>query len=279
MPPSALVSAEATGWRNPGSRPCELRIQADLGCGRHAQVVAELHRLLADHPLREELWALLMRALYRSGRQAEALEAYAQAREVIADELGVDPSAELQQLYQRMLQADAGQAHQLAATPYRADSPFATPVSAAPVEPAAAGQAAEPARGARPPGRAGRCPPLPPVAQLPADIPDFTGRADHVQSLRDLLSGPRRPDSPGAVVVAAVIGAGGLGKTTLAVHAAHLLRGQLPRWAAVRQPARRRRAPGRARRRAGPVPAGPGHGPGPHPGRVRRSGPRTTGPG
>ena len=66
------------------------------------------------------------------------------------------------------------------------------------------------------------------VAQLPADIPDFTGRAEHVQKLRDLLAGPGRPDSPGAVVVAAVIGAGGLGKTTLAVHAAHLLRGQFP---------------------------------------------------
>jgi hypothetical protein len=70
--------------------------------------------------------------------------------------------------------------------------------------------------------------PLPLLAQLPADIPDFTGRADHLQNLRDLLSGPRRPDSPGAVVVAAVIGAGGLGKTTLAVHAAHLLRPQYP---------------------------------------------------
>jgi hypothetical protein len=68
---------------------------------------------------------------------------------------------------------------------------------------------------------------LPQVAQLPADIPDFTGRAEHVQKLRDLLAGPG-PDSPGAVVVAAVIGAGGLGKTTLAVHAAHLLRRHFP---------------------------------------------------
>jgi tetratricopeptide (TPR) repeat protein len=66
------------------------------------------------------------------------------------------------------------------------------------------------------------------LAQLPADIPDFTGRADHLRSLRDLLSGPRRPGSPGAVVVAAVTGAGGLGKTTLAVHAAHLLRAHYP---------------------------------------------------
>jgi DNA-binding SARP family transcriptional activator len=225
VPPSALVSAEADRLEESRIEAVQLRIQADLGCGRHAQVVSQLHRLLADYPMREELWALLMRALYRSGRQAEALEAYAQAREVIAEELGVDPSAELQQLYQRMLQADSG-TPSASRTPVPADSPFATPVPVALVEPAPAGHAAGP------PGESGTQtgpgPPLPQVAQLPADIPDFTGRSDHLQSLRDLLSGPGRPDSPGAVVVAAVIGAGGLGKTTLAVHAAHLLRTHYP---------------------------------------------------
>ncbi len=224
VPPSTLVIAEASRLEEARVETFQLRIQADLGCGRPAQVVSELHRLLADYPLREELWALLMRALYTSGRQAEALEAYAQAREVIADELGVDPSAELQQLYQRMLQADSGSAP-ASSTPVPANSPFAFPVTAAPVEPAPAGQAvAEPG----PPPAAGPGPPLPRVAQLPADIPDFTGRSEHLQRLRDLLAGPRRPGSPGAVVVAAVIGAGGLGKTTLAVHAAHLLRAHYP---------------------------------------------------
>jgi DNA-binding SARP family transcriptional activator/Tfp pilus assembly protein PilF len=224
VPPSALVSAEASRLEESRIEAVQLRIQADLGCGRHAQVVSQLHRLLADYPLREELWALLMRALYSSGRQAEALEAYAQAREVIAEELGVDPSAELQQLYEHMLRTDPSSASS-GPTPVPSDSPFAIPVPAALVEPAAAGQAAaEP--GTQP--AAGPGPPLPRVAQLPADIPDFTGRSDHLQSLRDLLSGPRRPDSPGAVVVAAVIGAGGLGKTTLAVHAAHLLRTHYP---------------------------------------------------
>ncbi len=62
------------------------------------------------------------------------------------------------------------------------------------------------------------------VAQLPADIPDFTGRAEHVAVLQEMLLAGTEPESPGAVVVAAVIGAGGLGKTTLAVHAAHLVR-------------------------------------------------------
>ena len=118
VPPSTLVSAEASRLEESRIEAVQLHIQADLGCGRHAQVVGQLHRLLADYPLREELWALLMRALYRSGRQAEALEAYAQAREVIAEELGVDPSAELQQLYERILRADSGTAHQLAERQY-----------------------------------------------------------------------------------------------------------------------------------------------------------------
>jgi tetratricopeptide (TPR) repeat protein len=153
-----------------------------------------------------------MRALFRSGRQAEALEAYARAREVIADELGVDPSVELQRLYQQILTADARASPEDPVPETAADSPFAT-LSAQPKSPAAQFPQAQP---------------LPPLAQLPADIGDFTGRTDHVQNLRNLLTGPQRPDSPGAVVVAAVIGAGGLGKTTLAVHAAHQLRAHFP---------------------------------------------------
>jgi DNA-binding SARP family transcriptional activator len=240
VPASPLVSAEAGGLEEARIEALELRIQAELACGRQAQVVAELHRLLVDHPIREGMWALLMRALYSSGRQAEALGAYAQARQVIADELGVEPSAELRQLHQQMLRADAGSGRPGSATKTTAaDSPFAAWPSGSQARPSTAAQAGP---GVPPPGAmtaavtgpadAGLVPPaaapLPLVAQLPADITDFTGRAGHLQNLRDLLSGPRRPDSPGAVVVAAVIGAGGLGKTTLAVHAAHLLRPHYP---------------------------------------------------
>jgi DNA-binding SARP family transcriptional activator/Tfp pilus assembly protein PilF len=239
VPLSPLVSAESSRLEEARIEALELRITADLGCGRQAQVVAELRRLIADHPLREGLWALLMRALYGSGRQAEALEAFAQARDVIADELGVDPSAELRQLHQQLLQADAGSGSLSATKTAAADSPFAAWPSGPQAMPSAAAQAGpgEPPPDAMTaavtgPAVAGLVPPaaapLPLVAQLPADIPDFTGRAGHLQNLRDLLSGPRRPDSPGAVVVAAVIGAGGLGKTTLAVHAAHLLRPHYP---------------------------------------------------
>jgi DNA-binding SARP family transcriptional activator/Tfp pilus assembly protein PilF len=231
VPYSALVSAEASRLEESRIEALELRISADLACGRSAEVVGETRRLLADHPLREGLWALLMRALFSSGRQAQALEAYAQARTVIADELGVDPSAELRHLYEQMLQADAGTAASGFLTQVAPDSPFATSPPAGSAQPApvgGAGQAGSEPDGQRPavgPGPPGL--PLPVVAQLPADIPDFTGRAEHVQALRDLLAGPQ-PESPGAVVVAAVIGAGGLGKTTLAVHAAHLVRANFP---------------------------------------------------
>ncbi len=133
----------------------ELRIQADLACGRQAQVVAELRRLLADHSLREGLWALLMRALHSSGRQAEALEAYAQAREVIAEELGADPGAELQQLHEQMLRSGAGSASRSSATKTAAaDSPFMTqpPPEAGQAPP---GNVAEPGSSVARPGAPG----------------------------------------------------------------------------------------------------------------------------
>jgi DNA-binding SARP family transcriptional activator len=225
VPASALISVEADRLEEARLEAQVLKMEADLGCGEHARVVPEARRLLADHPIREELWALLLRALQGSGRQAEALEAYGQAREVIAEELGVDPGAELQRLYQQILAADAGQGPPDARPPATAESPGGPSLADGRTSPDGPPSAASPARAAPAPAAAQ---PLPQLAQLPADIPDFTGRAEHVQDLRDLLAGPRRPDSPGAVVVAAVIGAGGLGKTTLAVHTSHLLRKEFP---------------------------------------------------
>ncbi len=81
-------------------------VAAELELGRHAQLVGELEALVAKHPLRERLRGQLMLALYRSGRQAEALEAYRHAREALVDELGIDPSPELQQLEQAILRHD-----------------------------------------------------------------------------------------------------------------------------------------------------------------------------
>ncbi|MGZ5353982.1 MAG: extracellular solute-binding protein [Actinomycetota bacterium] len=87
-------------------RAVELRVEADLTAGRHGDVIGELEVLTREHPLRERLWASLMLGLYRSGRQADALAAFGRARETLADELGVDPSAELRALHERILRQD-----------------------------------------------------------------------------------------------------------------------------------------------------------------------------
>jgi DNA-binding SARP family transcriptional activator len=84
----------------------ELRIDADLGLGRHQELVAELEQLVAEHPLRERLRTFLMTALYRSGRQAEALDAYRQARRALVDGLGIEPSTTLQELERAILRQD-----------------------------------------------------------------------------------------------------------------------------------------------------------------------------
>ena len=210
VPHSALVAAEARRLEEVALTARELRAEADLGCGLHAQLVPELRRLVAGQPLREELWSLLIRALDGAGRHAEAVAAYGQAREVIADELGVDPGAELQQLYQGLLAADA--------VPRRrsADGPALAPAGYL----AAAGW-----RAVTGPG-----PPVPPPvpAQLPADLADFTGRDRLVAQLSSLLSEAQQAENPAAVVVTVVAGAGGLGKTALAVHTAHALRQAFP---------------------------------------------------
>ena len=84
----------------------ELRIDADLALGRHDELVGELEELVAEHPLRERLRGYLMTALYRSGRQAEALDAYQDARRTLVDGLGIEPSAELRDLEQAILRHD-----------------------------------------------------------------------------------------------------------------------------------------------------------------------------
>ncbi|MET9802611.1 BTAD domain-containing putative transcriptional regulator [Streptomyces sp. NPDC006368] len=164
----------------------ETRLDLDLDCGLHAEAVSELTALTAAHPLRERLRELLMLALYRSGRQAEALAVYADTRRLLADELGVDPRPELARLQQRIL---------------RADAELARPVE----EPSPAPTLSNP-------------------AQLPATVPDFTGRAG---SVRDL--GRRLATAEGSVMaVSALAGIGGVGKTTLAVHVAHAARPHFP---------------------------------------------------
>ncbi|MGW7092376.1 AfsR/SARP family transcriptional regulator [Streptomyces sp. NPDC054874] len=164
----------------------EARLDLDLEVGCHAEAVSELTALTAAHPLRERLRELLMVALYRSGRQAEALAVYADTRRLLAEELGVDPRPELAQLQQRILRADEELARP-------ADEPAPAP---APLRP----------------------------AQLPATVPDFTGRSAFVSELGSRLA----TAESSVMAVSAVAGIGGVGKTTLAVHVAHQARRHFP---------------------------------------------------
>ncbi|MCQ9135162.1 AfsR/SARP family transcriptional regulator [Streptomyces hilarionis] len=173
----------------------EARLDMDLEQGCHAEAVSELTALTAAYPLRERLRELLMLALYRSGRQAEALAVYADTRRLLAEELGVDPRAGLRELQRRILQADP----ELAEPSAPAEQPAVVRV--------------------RP-------------AQLPATVPDFTGRSAFVRELSEVLaaaSGPAGADGTGRVMaVSALAGIGGVGKTTLAVHIAHQARSAFP---------------------------------------------------
>lgn len=104
--PGPFAQAERTRLSELWLMVTEDRAETMLALGRHGDIVAELITLVAAHPLRERLRALLMLALYRSGRQAEALQAFRDARGVLVDKLGIEPGAELQQLHQRILGAD-----------------------------------------------------------------------------------------------------------------------------------------------------------------------------
>lgn len=168
------------------------RVEVDLSLGRHEQLVGELTELCREYPLREEFRGQLMLALYRSGRPAESLGVYADTARLLVAEFGADPGPELAKLHQRILRLD--------------DSLAAPPVPVAVT---------------------GHAPPAIRPAQLPAGTADFTGRAALVAELTEALDVPDEQDggppvSGSAVVVSAVAGIGGVGKTTLAVHVAHL---------------------------------------------------------
>ena len=161
----------------------EWRIDAALALGGAAELVPGLQSLATRHPLRERFHGQLMLALYRCGRQAEALAAYQQARQVLAEELGTDPGPELQHLHQQILHADPALIH--------ANPP--TPAAAAPAGP---------------------------PRQLPAAVAGFTGRAAELQALNQILD-DAGAGAPGTVVISAIGGTAGVGKTALALHWAH----------------------------------------------------------
>ena len=156
----------------------ERRIEAELALGRDATVVGDLERLVREHPYRERLRGQLMLALYRTGRQADALAAYQAARRTLVQELGIEPSAELRELEQRML---------------RHDPSLSTPAAEAP----------------------------PPAGHLPVPATPFLGRARELAETTTLLRGTGER-------LLTLTGAGGSGKTRLALRVAHARAGEYP---------------------------------------------------
>ncbi len=213
---SPLEDADLQGLREEIARleerrlaAVEDRVDADLGCGRHAELVDELDGLTRAFPLRERLRRQQMLALYRAGRPADALAVYGDARTVLRERLGIDPSPELDQLQRAMLARDP-----------TLEPPPAPPERAADVNGEAARTAPRPATKEQ---SAALSTPVP--AQLPAAVSSFTGRADHLHQLDTLL----KDEQPvPAVVISAIAGMAGVGKTALAVHWAYRVRDRFP---------------------------------------------------
>jgi len=184
---SLVVRAAATQLDEQRITAIEDRLALELDLGRDHELVNEITALTEEFPLRERLRGQLMLALYRSGRAAEALRVFRQTRQLLVEELGIEPGAELHRLQHAILTADA------------ALDPPAT-ATTVPVAPEL------------------RRPRL-----LPADTADFTGRAKQVSMIRQRLTRAAAGSAQLAVPVVVITGTGGLGKTSLAVHTSHLL--------------------------------------------------------
>ncbi len=168
-------------------------IEARLAIGEHAQLVPDLERLTGEHPFDEQLHALLMLALYRTGRQADALAVYRRLRHALGEDLGIDPSQPVRDLEADILRQDPA----LDLSGPAIEMPAAALVPAIP-------------------------------AQLPLAVPEFAGRAAELASLDALLPETAAATRPATVVISAVSGTAGVGKTALAVHWAHRVAHRFP---------------------------------------------------
>ncbi|WP_405725259.1 BTAD domain-containing putative transcriptional regulator [Streptomyces sp. NBC_01537] len=188
-----VIEAAATALEERRLAAAEQFFALRLALGEAAELVVDLRELVGAHPLRETLRGQLMLALYRSGRQAEALEEFGRVRDLLVEELGIDPGAQLTKLHEGILRE--------------------SPELAAPeTEPAAASSAPTPS-----PAPAF----LDSPCTLPYDTPDFSGREHELSRIVD------RAQGTGTRVIA-IDGMGGSGKTSLAVRAAHRLADDYP---------------------------------------------------
>jgi DNA-binding SARP family transcriptional activator len=213
VPSRLLTRAEVPRLAEMRLDALEARIDADLHIGRHREVIAELQSLVGAEPLRERLHELLMLALYRSGQRAAALDAYRRAWRQLVDQVGIEPGPGLRELNQRILRSD----------------PALQPAPPAP---------SAPAPRLAPAGTSQAGPAAPRPAMLPAAVSGFTGRARELESLSAMLAHSSDPSwhpdpgHPGAasapVVITAIAGTAGVGKTALAVHWARQAAGQFP---------------------------------------------------
>ena len=173
------------------------RAEVEIACGRPDSVISELETLTTDHPYREPLWAQLMTAYYLADRQSDALDAYRRLRDTLAEDLGVDPGPTVRALHQRILRQqplDVWNAAQLHPHPGGAGgSPRPAAASATAVHST--------------------------VGHLPVLPGEVVGRSTEVVQLRKLLTGSR---------LVTLTGVGGVGKTTLAMHAAPKLYAEYP---------------------------------------------------
>jgi DNA-binding SARP family transcriptional activator len=211
--PSDLVQRSATMLEQQRIAALEERIRLDLALARHEEVIGELRALCEEYPLHEQLHSYLMVALYRSGRQADALEVARRTRNTLLEEIGIEPGSELQSLELAILNQDASLELPASAKPAPWSAahavpaePSETPQPSAPAPAPAAGQTGMP-------------------RQLPASIADFTGRDEQLDQIKRLL---QDGGNPYAMRIVAISGMGGVGKSSLAIRAAHELADEFP---------------------------------------------------
>lgn len=217
--PGPLARAERTRLTERRLGAQEYRLRVELELGRHEAVLPELKALHEAQPLREAVCELLLVALHRCGRRAEALEIYTRTRRTLVDELGIEPGPSLRAAHARLLSGDPDLSPPAVPVPAAATS--ATTSTTADGGVGAGTGPADDHDGTEPVRPRGDTQP----SQLPPDLALFTGREAELGLVEALLPAADHPDK---AVIGLVNGMAGAGKTTLAVHWAHRVAHRFP---------------------------------------------------